>query len=88
MKMLNKLFTKKEKDMFFDFKEFLIENGWQKKSENFFVRGFKTIKFVSNNKIMIALNKDKKVKYDHIVTCKTPSSHTEADILTTLTYLK
>lgn len=86
--MFNKIFSKKENDMVFDFKEFLTQNGWQKKSDNFYVRGFKTIKFVSNNKIMIALNKDKKVKYDHIVTCKVPSNYDEADILTTLTYLK
>lgn len=86
--MFNKIFSKKEKDMVFDFKEFLTQNGWQKKSANFYVRGFKTIKFVSNNSIMIALNKDKKVKYDHIVTCKVPSDYNEAEILTKLTYLK
>jgi hypothetical protein len=86
--MFNKIFSKKEKDMIFDFKLFLTENGWQKKSDNFYFRGFKTIKFVSNSSIMIALNKDKKVKYDHIVTCKVPRSYEEADILTTLTYLK
>jgi hypothetical protein len=86
--MFKNMFSKKQKEIVFDFKEFLLKNGWQKKSDNFYIRGFKTIKFVSNNKIMIALNKDKKVKYNHIVTCLVPVDFNEAEILTTLTYLK
>lgn len=86
--MFTKIFSKKKEVMFFNFKDFLTENGWQKKSDNFYVRGYKTIKFVNGGKIMIALNKDKKVKYDHIVTCRTPDTFIESDILTSLTYLK
>jgi hypothetical protein len=86
--MFKNMFSKKQKEIVFDFKEFLLKNDWQKKSDNFYVRGFKTIKFVSNNKIMIALNKDKKVKYNHIVTCVVPVDLNEAEILTSLTYLK
>ena len=86
--MFKNMFSKKQKEIVFDFKEFLLKNGWQKKSDNFYVRGFKTIKFVSNNKIMIALNKNKKVKYNHIVTCVVPVDLNEAEILTSLTYLK
>lgn len=72
----------------FDFKQFLMDNGWKKVGDNYFVRGYKSIKFVSNSSIMIALNRDKKVKYNHIVTCKVPNDFNEADVLTNLTYLR
>lgn len=72
----------------FDFKEFLIQRGWTQKNDTLFIRGFKSIKFVQNNSIMIALNNDKKVKYSHVVTCKVPVDFNQAEVLTELTYLK
>ena len=55
---------------------------------DFYYRGYKTIKFINSSKIMIALNNDKKVKYNHIVTCRVPLDLNEATTLTALTYLK
>ena len=85
------IFSKKielKKNELFDFKQFLIDYGWSKKSDNFYYRGYKTIKFINSSKIMIALNNDKKVKYNHIVTCRVPLDLNEATTLTALTYLK
>lgn len=80
--------TNDDSQYHFNFRDYLISNGWEKKGANYFIKGYKSIKFVSNNSIMIALNNNKKVKYKHIVTCKVPDDFDKAETLTELTYLK
>lgn len=72
----------------FNFTDYLEENNWIKNNSGIFEKEFKTIKMVGANKLMIALNLDKKVKHKHIVTCKIPKNEIEAEILFSLTMLK
>ena len=71
----------------FNIKDYLENEQWEEKSEGFFSKGFKKIKMVGKNKLMIALNFDKKVKHKHIVTCKVPQNEAEANVLFDLTML-
>lgn len=73
--------------MDFNMREYLSEKGWVSIQDNLFKKRFKTVKLIQSDKIMIAMNLNKKVKHKHIVTCKTPQDRFDAEMLFDLTWL-
>lgn len=68
----------------FSITDYLENREWDEKHENFFKKGFKTIKIIGEQRLMIAMNFDKKVKHKHIVTCRIPQNENDADVIFSL----
>ena len=73
--------------MSFEIKKHLIKLGYENIGYGLFSKDNKTIKLISNESILIALNHNDRVKHKHIVTCKCPNCKADADILLGLTWL-
>lgn len=60
----------------FNFKIFLIENGWCCQDNIILTKG--TFQISLKNDFFILFNNNQQVKYNHIATCKTPISTSDA----------
>jgi hypothetical protein len=63
----------------FDFKTFLIENGWYYQDDTILTKG--NFQISLKNNFFILFNNNKQVKYKHIATCKKPVSLTDAECI-------
>ncbi len=73
--------------MKYEIKDHLIKRGYKEISKGLFSKNCKTIKLISNESILVALNHNDKVKHKHIVTCKCPNCKETTDTLLNLTWL-
>lgn len=71
----------------FDMIDYLQAKNWNKKSDNLYAKSFFTIRFIQHKNLIIIMNNDQRVKYNHIATCKTPSNLNEADVIFKLCFL-
>ena len=62
--------------MDFNFKTFLIENGWCYQDDTILTKG--TFQISLKNNFFILFNNNQQVKYNHLSTCKTPVSKSDA----------
>jgi hypothetical protein len=67
------------KDIVFEFDDYLIQNGWNKR-HTIWRKGKKSI-YVTDSGLMIALNNKEGIKHRHIVTCETPCDFFEAQVI-------
>ena len=65
--------------MEFNFKTFLIENGWYYQDDTILTKG--TFQISLKNNFFILFNNNQQVKYNHIATCKTPVSTSDAECI-------
>lgn len=66
-------------DVVFEIEDYLVQNGWKKRN-NIYRKGMKSL-YLTNNKLMIALNNNSSVKHKHIVTCEVPKDFFEAQVI-------
>lgn len=62
--------------MEFNFKIFLVETGWYYQDDTILIKG--NFQISLKNNFFILFNNNKQVKYNHIATCKTPASTSDA----------
>jgi len=65
--------------MEFNFKSFLIENGWYYFDDTIFKKG--TYQINLKKGFFLLFNNNKEVKHNHIATCKTPTCEVDSNII-------
>lgn len=67
------------KSMEFNFKSFLIENGWDYFDDTIFKKG--TYQINLKKGFFLLFNNNKEVKHNHIATCKIPFNYNDSKII-------